>query len=269
MPKARGTGGAALAVNSISYASGIAPDLNVGDALFRFDLATETWTREASMLTPRDHLRLEAVRHRLYAISGREYDLRHHLSENERYNIELATWKAVADIRFPHGGFASVVHAGFIYTFGGEHGWKCLDSIERYDPFADTCTILGQLPGTRQGITGLCSGRSHSPHLGGRYPRILPCPCGPESLERHSTTTTASPPAHQFHKNNARGGFRSSGDCRTSHTCGCRNLGVAYTGVWAKPLAFVVSSITIGPSELQNSTCTAVSGPVLTKIRVL
>ncbi len=124
------------------------------------------------MPTPRDHLRLEAVRHRLYAISGRKDDLRHNLSENEQYDIESATWKAVADIPFPRGGFASVVHDGFIYMFGGEHVWTCLDSIERYDPFADTWTILGQLPEARHGIQGaVLEDRIHL-ISGGRHPRI-------------------------------------------------------------------------------------------------
>ncbi len=172
MPEARGAGGAAVVGNSIWYAGGIAPDLQVSDTLFRFDLMTQKWTQEAGMPTARDHLRLEAVGNHLYAISGRKDDLRHNLSVNERYDIESASWEPAAEIPFPRGGFASVVHEGFIYTFGGEHVWTCLDSIERYDPIADTWTVLGPLPEARHGIqAGVLGDRIHL-ISGGRHPRI-------------------------------------------------------------------------------------------------
>ncbi len=172
MPEARGAGGATITSNAIWYAGGIGPDRSISGGLFRFDLKSERWSEEPPVPTPRDHLRLESVGNRLYAISGRKDDLRYNLAVTERYDIDVRRWTRVADIPFPRGGLASVVYSGSIYTFGGEQVWTCNDQVERYDPIRNTWTVLGRLPEARHGIqAGVLNGRIHL-ISGGRHPRV-------------------------------------------------------------------------------------------------
>lgn len=172
MPGGRGAGGIAVARGAIWYVGGIAEDREVSADLFRLDLATNSWERKAGMSTARDHLRMEAVGERLFAISGRKDDLRFNLSAVERYEIETGAWTRAADFPNPRGGLASAVLGGRIYTFGGEHVWTCSDQIERYDPDRDVWESVGTLPEARHGIVaGVIDGDFHLVS-GGRRPRI-------------------------------------------------------------------------------------------------
>jgi N-acetylneuraminic acid mutarotase len=172
LPEPRGGGGVAVAAGAIWYVGGIDPALAVADDLFRFDLASRRWERRAPMPTARDHLRMEAVGRQLFAISGREDDLRLNLATTERYDIDTDTWTKVSDVPNARGGFGSAVLDGRIYTFGGEYPWTCLEAIERYDPVTDRWEILGPLPEARHGIVaGVIGGRIHLVS-GGRRPRV-------------------------------------------------------------------------------------------------
>lgn len=172
MPAPRGAGGVALAAGAVWYAGGIDQERQVSADLFRMDLATGSWERKAPMGTARDHLRMEAVGGRLYAISGRKDDLRFNFAAVERYDIEAGTWTRAADFPEPRGGLSSAVVGKRIYTFGGEHMWPCSDRIDRYDPARDAWEPVGRLPEARHGIVaGLIDGRIHMA-TGGRHPRI-------------------------------------------------------------------------------------------------
>jgi N-acetylneuraminic acid mutarotase len=176
LPEARGAGAATLADDAIWYAGGIAPDLEVNAALFRYDLKEQTWMTRADMTVARDHLRLEALGNELFAISGRKDDLRHNLPIVERYRIATNTWEKAADIPLARGGLASVVFRNYIYTFGGELTWRCIDQIERYDPRRDRWEVLGRLPEARHGIqAGVLGERIHLVS-GGKRPRISVSP---------------------------------------------------------------------------------------------
>ena len=172
LPEPRGGGGVAVADNAIWYVGGIDDTLAIADDLFRLDLDTLRWERRAPMPTARDHLRMEAVGRQLFAISGREDDLRLNLATTERYDIDTDTWIPVSDTPHARGGFGSTVAGGAIYTFGGEYPWTCLDVVERYDPVADRWEVLGPLPEARHGIVaGTIGDRIHLVS-GGRRPRV-------------------------------------------------------------------------------------------------
>jgi len=172
MPEARGGGGVAVADGAIWYVGGINDALEITNDLFRLDLKTLEWQRKASMPTARDHLRMEAVGNSLFAISGREDDLRLNLATTERYDIATDTWTRVSDTPNPRGGFGSTVAGGRIYTFGGEYPWTTLSAVERYDPQTDRWDVIGSLPESRHGIiAGTIDGRIHLVS-GGRRPRV-------------------------------------------------------------------------------------------------
>lgn len=172
LPEPRGAGGVCVGDQSIWYVGGIKENRELADDLFRFDLEAQTWTRMKSMPTPRDHLRLECVSGKLYAISGRKDDLRFNLSNVEAYDIKENNWTRVRDIPVPRGGLASVVWGSYIYTFGGESVWSCFDIVERYDTKSDTWEVVDQLPESRHGIgAAVVNGRIHLIG-GGRHPRI-------------------------------------------------------------------------------------------------
>jgi N-acetylneuraminic acid mutarotase len=161
-----------VARNAIWYAGGIGESLLISADLFRFDLATETWARMPPMPTARDHLRMEALGGRLFAISGRQDDLRSNLAATERYDIDRGTWTRVADVEQARSGFGSAVLGGHIYIFGGEELWTCLAQIERYDPGRDRWEVLGEMPEARHGVVaGVIDGRIHLAS-GGTHPRV-------------------------------------------------------------------------------------------------
>ena len=156
----------------IWYVGGIDETRSITADLFRLDPSAGSWQKIGAMPTARDHLRLEAVGSRLYAISGRKDDLRHNLSVTERYDIASNRWQRVADIPQGRGGMGSVAKDGFIYTFGGEHVWTCLDRIDRYDVRNDRWQTVGTLPEGHHGIVaGVIGDRIHL-ISGGRHPRV-------------------------------------------------------------------------------------------------
>lgn len=172
MPEPRGAGGIAVSENSIWYVGGINQNKIISSSLFKYDLTTQKWSVEPNMPTARDHMRLEAVDGKLYAISGREDDLRKNLTTVECFDIRTNLWTKKADIPIGRGGFASAVLNGKIYTFGGEYTWTCLDQIEEYDPDSDTWKVLDPMPEGRHGIIAGVIGNQIHLVSGGRHPRV-------------------------------------------------------------------------------------------------
>ncbi len=172
MPEPRGAGGIALAQDAIWYVGGIGPNLLDSADLFRFDLVTHRWQKMTAMPTPRDHLRMEAVGSKLYAISGRKDDFMRDLNITECYDILSGKWTRLADIPNGRGGIGSAVKEGMIYVFGGEYLWNCSDEVDRYDPIHDRWDVLAPLPVARHGIiAGLMKDGIHLVS-GGTHPRI-------------------------------------------------------------------------------------------------
>ena len=172
MPKPRGAGGIALHDNALWYTGGVGEDLEVKGDLFRYDLQTKTWSEKAAMPTARDHLRLEEAAGKLFAISGRQDDLRFNYSVVERYDPTLDQWSRAADIPLGRGGFGSAADGRYIYTFGGEQVWTCVRQYERYDAVSDTWEVMGLMPETRHGIMAGRIGRKIHLVSGGVHPRV-------------------------------------------------------------------------------------------------
>lgn len=172
MPLPRGAGGIALVDSVIWYVGGIDENRAITNTSFRYDIRTNRWSAGPSMPTPRDHLRVEAVGRTVYAISGRQDDLRFNLSTVEALDTDSLIWKTCANIPVARGGLGSVQLDGKIYTFGGEMTWTCLDQLERYDPATDSWEVLDPLPEGRHGIQGaVVNGVIHL-ISGGRHPRV-------------------------------------------------------------------------------------------------
>ena len=172
LPSARGAGGAAHAAGALWYVGGIDPALLPSASLFRLDLATGGWTSMPPMRIARDHLRMEAVGGELFAISGREDDLRFNLPDVERFTIVEGRWSPAAPLGRPRGGFGSVVSDGRIYLFGGEGVWRTMDFVDRYDPALDRWERLPGLPEARHGIVGGVLRDGIHLVSGGRHPRV-------------------------------------------------------------------------------------------------
>ncbi len=172
LPEVLGAGGVTVADGCIWYTGGINKDKNISDSLYRYDLQTGKWAKRPSMPSARDHLRMEAVGKKLYAISGHEDDLRFKLNNVECFDIETNQWTRKKDIPTARGGFGSVVHQSKIYVFGGENIWKCYDTVECYDTKTDKWEKLEPMPEPRHGIlAGIIKGEMHL-ISGGLRPRI-------------------------------------------------------------------------------------------------
>lgn len=172
MPKPRGAGGVAYLDGGLWYAGGVGEDLVVKDSLFRYDLASRKWSEHKPMPTARDHLRVEAAAGKIYAISGREDDLRFNYTQVEQYDPASDTWQVRAPIPLGRGGLGSAVDGKYIYTFGGEQVWTCVHQYERYDAEADRWEVMGLMPETRHGILAGRIGRGIHLVSGGVHPRV-------------------------------------------------------------------------------------------------
>jgi N-acetylneuraminic acid mutarotase len=172
LPEPRGAGGCTSTEGQLWYVGGINETKELSNSLFRFDEFQNQWETMPPMPTPRDHLRMEAIGNKLYAISGRKDDLRFNLQVVESFDIAQGKWTRKANFPTGRGGFSSVVYEGKIYTFGGENVWSCYSNVERYDPVIDQWNQLDDLPEARHGIqTGVINDRIHL-ISGGLKPRI-------------------------------------------------------------------------------------------------
>lgn len=172
LPEPRGAGACTVFGNELWYVGGINAQKNVSDHLYKYSFISNTWSQMPSMKIARDHLRMEAIDGKLYAISGRKDDLRFNLNQVECFDIHTGSWSLKADFPVPRGGFSSVVFDNKIYTFGGENVWSCFDNVERYDPKLDTWEKLSPMPEARHGIqAGVINGKIHL-ITGGHNPRI-------------------------------------------------------------------------------------------------
>lgn len=172
MPEARGAGGIAYGEGKIWYTGGINPNKKISASLFSYSIKEDKWEILTPMKHARDHMRMEYHKGNLYAISGREDDLRYNLEYLERYNIEKKEWLTLEPIPTPRGGFSSIVYNDKIYTFGGENVWSCYDKIEVYDINSGKWSVLAGLPEARHGIiSGNINGSIHL-ISGGKHTRL-------------------------------------------------------------------------------------------------
>ena len=172
MPVKRGAGGIASNDSAIWYIGGINEQKEIAADFHYLSLNSMQWKELPSMKTPRDHMRMEYVDGKLYALSGRKDDLRKNLGNVEVFDVQQQTWSAVDNIPTPRGGFSSIVAGKYIYTFGGESFYNCFNEIERLNTVTGKWEKLPSLPEARHGIiAGIINNKIHL-ISGGRHPRI-------------------------------------------------------------------------------------------------
>jgi Kelch motif len=120
-------------------------------ALWRYDIATETWSELPPMPTARGALGAAFVGDTLYAVGGRNgtdsYDT------VEAFDTRTERWRERAALPSgrDHLGVASL--GGFVYAVGGRYdGGEELSEFLRYDPGTNRWTRLPDLP---QGTSGV------------------------------------------------------------------------------------------------------------------
>ncbi|WP_089356196.1 Kelch repeat-containing protein [Ekhidna lutea] len=172
MPEARGAGGVCYGEGKIWYVGGINSQREISNSLFEYDIESNMWTERAPMKYARDHMRMEYYKGNLYAISGREDDLRFNLDHLEKYNIESESWSLLQPIPTPRGGFSSVVFDDKIFTFGGENVWSCYSEIEVFDLIEEKWMQHESLPEGRHGIVGGVINNEIHLISGGKHPRV-------------------------------------------------------------------------------------------------
>ena len=172
LPEELGAGGISICDSAIWYVGGINHHKKISPAFYYLSLSSMRWYKLPDMPTARDHLRMEFAGNKLYAMSGREDDLRKNIAAVEIFDLSTNSWSKGQDIPTPRGGFSSIVFVRHIYTFGGESFFNCFDKIERMDTSSGEWEELPALPEGRHGIiSGIVNGKIHLVS-GGRHPRI-------------------------------------------------------------------------------------------------
>lgn len=172
LPEPRGAGGVAYGAGMIWYVGGINAARKVSASLYCYDIAKNQWEEMPPMQHARDHMRMEYSEGALYAISGRQDDMRFNLPYLERFDLETKEWSLLANIPTPRGGFGSAVFDGKIYTFGGEAVWSNFEQVEAYNLRTHRWETLAGLPEARHGIIAAVIGQRIHLVSGGRHPRV-------------------------------------------------------------------------------------------------
>lgn len=171
MPTARGAH-VAVTVDDKIYVIG-GEDINAmigdenADALAThevYDPATDSWTRLASMPTPREHLAAAAIDGQIYVVGGRRqsgFDITNR-QQLERYDPATDTWASLAPMPTARGGLAAASLHGRLYVFGGEFftstGGGVFTENEEYDPATDTWRAMAPMPLPRHGFGAVAVG---------------------------------------------------------------------------------------------------------------
>jgi N-acetylneuraminic acid mutarotase len=161
LPTARGALGLTALVDHIYAVGGAKEHLGgpVSGAVEAYDPATDTWQSRAEMITPREHLAVAAADGALYAIGGRANgdEDEKFSAANERYDPVANQWTQAAKLPVPRAGLSGVVADGKIIVLGGElfrsgPGPKAFDSVNLYNPRANSWTSLPPMPTARHGL---------------------------------------------------------------------------------------------------------------------
>ena len=128
-----------------------------------YDPKTNTWTKKASLPTPRSFLATSVVDGKIYAVGGANLELGQlGLPTVEEYDPRTDTWTGRADMPTPRHGLATSVVDGKIYAISGFDGTN-MATVERYDPSSDTWTTKEPLPTLRSHVaTQVVSGKIYA-----------------------------------------------------------------------------------------------------------
>lgn len=123
------------------------------DTVYEYDPVKDSWSKKASMPTPRGALNLGVVDGKIYAIGGRVKD--GDVKANEVYDPESNTWEEKSPLPTARDHHAVAVVEGKIYAIGGRRVTyaRNIDANEVYDPEKDVWEKRAPLPTPRSGIT--------------------------------------------------------------------------------------------------------------------
>jgi N-acetylneuraminic acid mutarotase len=118
-----------------------------------YDPATDTWTTEASMPTPRQALAVATVNGIVYGFGGMGTDNVEGLTVVEAYDPATDTWSTRAPLTQPTWGLAAAGGEGVLYVAGG-YVWdgSSLNATARlglYDPLTDSWRTGTAMPAPR------------------------------------------------------------------------------------------------------------------------
>jgi len=99
-----------------------------------YDPESDTWSKKATMPTPRDHAASAVIDEKLYVIGGRQSHLANTIGNNEVYDPKTDSWSVLEPMPTPRGGGTASVLNNTIFVFGGEDDQKAYDENEHYVP---------------------------------------------------------------------------------------------------------------------------------------
>lgn len=148
----------AAVVDGTVYVAGGTPG---GSELEAYNVGRDSWTRRASMPTPRNHVAGAAIGRLLYAVGGRPPNT---LAVLEAYDPAADRWAAREPMPTGRSGHAAAVVRGCLYVFGGEGNPQRPDGVfpevEVYDPRSDSWSSLAPMPTPRHGIGAAAVGNT-------------------------------------------------------------------------------------------------------------
>jgi N-acetylneuraminic acid mutarotase len=136
-----------------------------------YDPVTNTWTKKASMPTPRFSASISVVNGKIYNIGGYGggVDV---LSTIEEYDPVTDKWIRKADMPTKRQALSASEVKGKIYAIGGaqwQGKWVTVSTVEEYDAAADTWTKKADMPTKRAGLsTSVVNGKIYA--IGGWIP---------------------------------------------------------------------------------------------------
>jgi len=133
-------------VNNHFFVIGGIPNAN---ACQKYNIATNTWSFCADLLTGRNHLSSAVYDNKIYVINGRGGDSGD-LTANEVYNPVTNSWQILADKPTGMAGGWGGIFNDKIFVMGGEN--SLTGANEWYDPVTDLWTIGPDMPTPRHGL---------------------------------------------------------------------------------------------------------------------
>ena len=115
---------------------------SVSEAL-SFDFESNQWSNVAPLPSARGALALTWFNNCIWAIGGNNGSP---VDKVESYNPATNAWKSESSLNRKRDWLIAWVSNGAIYAVGGYDGSSRLNSIEKYDPYLETWSVVGILP---------------------------------------------------------------------------------------------------------------------------
>jgi N-acetylneuraminic acid mutarotase len=120
--------------------------------VYKYNAATQTWTKEQSLPSARGAGGAGIVNGKLYIFGG--FSTTQNKDVSESYVLDLsnqaAGWKPVANLPNSRNHLGGIVVNGMIYAIGGQHHIQdqsaMVNEVDRYDPATNKWTKVASLP---------------------------------------------------------------------------------------------------------------------------